>query len=215
MLRKVKDHFKQFGSKALLTKFISYLVRPFFTQNSLIILAKQKHEHCEINATVKRMSPLNINHWLKESMIGTENLFHFRKFLEENSKGYYIEQNDELIAWGFVQTGGSYRYGKYLYEIPNGVHVLKNLFVKSTARGRSYGKLINEARINDIPEYCLPVGFVIPENKYALRNLKILGFEEFLLVKHVVWFNTWKRRDISIIQHSEISNILLEGFQAT
>jgi len=212
MIRKIKDQVKQFGEKAVLQKFLRHLVRPFYKQYSQIVLAMPAHEHCDINECVKRMSSTELNYWSERKLIREDDLQRFSKFLNESCNGFYIEENGELAAWGFVQTKGQYQYGRYFMEMPLKVHILKNLFVKSEYRGKSYGKLINNARVNDIPADCIPVSLVIPENRYALRNLKQIGFEEFLVVKHVTWFSKFERRKITITQPGEIATILLGGF---
>lgn len=131
MIEKAKDQIKQFGIKAVSRKFLWYLIRPFFKQYTQVVLAIPAHKHCDINARVKRMSSAELNYWSERKLIGEDDLQRFDKFLNESCNGYYIEENGELVAWGFVQTKGPYQYGRYFLEIPPQVHILKNLFVKS------------------------------------------------------------------------------------
>ncbi|MFB0925839.1 MAG: GNAT family N-acetyltransferase, partial [Vicingaceae bacterium] len=127
--------------------------------------------------------------------------------------GYYIEINNELAAWGFVQTKGTYKYGSYFYDLPESVHMLKNLYVKPNYRGMSLGKKINEARINAIPEGCIPCVFVIPENKYAIRNLKLYGFQEQLKISHTSWFKKYTYTRLQLIHDTKLNKIIIKGFK--
>ena len=91
--------------------------------------------------------------------------------------------------------------------------MLKNLYVKPKYRGRSLGKLINEARINNIPESYIPCVFVLPENRYAIRNLKMYAFEECLKVSHITWFKTIKKTKIKKLKNNKTAQLLLNGFR--
>ena len=91
--------------------------------------------------------------------------------------------------------------------------MLKNLFVKPNYRGLSLGKKINEARINAIPKGCIPCGFVIPENKYAIRNLKLYGFQEQLKISHTSWFKKYTYTRLQLIHDTKLNEIVIKGFK--
>jgi GNAT superfamily N-acetyltransferase len=215
LIYKVTDRIKLFGVSGSLKRTFLFTFKPVFKRYSNIILVVPNHKSREYiyNDLVQEIHIKNVNQWITKKIISDEEAIRFKLFLNNNCRGYYIEENNDLAAWGFVQTQGKYWYGQYCYNIPEGVHILKNLFVKPEYRGRSYGKLINEARINSIPSNYFPVGFVIPENRYALRNLKIFGFEEYLAVKHTSWFKRWDKMSIKIIQAGAISDKLSVGFK--
>lgn len=209
---KAINRLKQFGLASNLRAIPLYLLKPVLKINSNIVFAITIHKRSDLNTQVRHITYKQLDQFTLSNNLPQKELSRFKSFLDNDCKGYYIEDMGELAAWGFVQTTGKYQYAQYFYEIPKGCHVLKNLYVKPEFRGKSYGKLINEARINDIPTNYTPVGFVIPENRYAIRNLKIYGFEEYLIVRHISWFNRWQIRKIKILRKGEMSELLMEGF---
>ena len=90
---------------------------------------------------------------------------------------------------------------------------LKNLFVKPEFRGMSLGKKINEARINDIPSSCIPCVFVISDNKYAIRNLKMYGFKTQIIVNHYRFFKIYHRSKLKVLRRGGITTLILTGFK--
>lgn len=204
---------KQYGLKSSVRRFFFKVISYFLVIKEDIILAQSKRKPISVDSRVKALHMSHIDNWLQSKSITKDEANKFKYFLNKKCKGYFIEDNSIIAAWGFVDSIGKYEYGgKYLFKIPHQVHILRNLYVKPEYRGKSYGKIINEARINDIPANCTPVGFVIPENRYAIRNLKIYGFEEYLMVRHISWFNRWEKRKIKILRHGEIAELLMEGF---
>jgi len=211
-MKKISLLIRQYGLLAVFKKFASRFISPFVRRTTFIVLAINHDIRQRVKGEVKRMTYDDIYGWEANGIIDHPAASLFNGFLKDGCKGYYLKENDDLAAWGFVQTYGSYKYGNYYYQMPEKIHNLKNLYVKPEHRGKSFGKMINEARINDIPANCTPVVFVIPENRYALRNLKIYGFEEYLMVQHISCFNRWQKRKIKILRHGEMSELLMEGF---
>ncbi len=210
----LKNRFKQYGLKNGLKRLSLKFLSSFLIIKEDLILAQTTRIKSNSNSRIEQMKLTNINSWLNDNIISIDEHKKFNYFLNKKCNGYYITDNNKLAAWGFVDSSGKYEYGgKYFYTIPLKVHILRNLFVKPEFRGKSFGKWINEARIANIPAECIPVGFVIPENRYALRNLKMFGFEEILFVQHFCWFNKWEKRKIKIIKKGKIADILLSGFK--
>ena len=76
------------------------------------------------------------------------------------------------------------------------------------------GKQINQARINFIPKTSYPLVFVMSENKYAIRNLKIFGFIECAIVNNMTIFNSYKRQQIKlIIKNNNIVDRIIKGIE--
>ncbi|MBD1423804.1 hypothetical protein [Sphingobacterium chuzhouense] len=213
MGNKIVDHVKQFGLLQTLKSGIKKLVGFVYRSQKYIILALPKRDKAIDNhEDVKRFNEDDLQKWKANGDITSKEFTVFKKFLESNTKGYYIERNQKLAAWGFTQTNGTYTYSDYEYLLPNGVHILKNLFVKSEYRGESLGKIINQVRIAEIPLGHLAIVFVIRENRYAIRNLKMYGFEEALLVRHATWFGKWSNRKIKLIRKREVTDMIMLGF---
>lgn len=204
---------KQYGWLSFIKKYIFLgIIKPIYNENKNIVLIIRNHTKEKYNL-VEIIDLATIKKWANNNEINKIEEARFITFLENNCKGYYIEVDNELAAWGFVQTKGTYKYGSYFYEIPERVHVLKNLYVKPNFRGMSLGKKINETRVNAIPEGCIPCGFVIPENRYALRNLKMYGFKEHLEICHISWFKKYTKTRIQVIQENNLNEVITKGFK--
>ena len=93
------------------------------------------------------------------------------------------------------------------------MHILKNLFVRPKFRGMSLGKHINKARINSIPDGYIPCGFVVPENRFAIRNLKMFGFEEYLTISNITLFKTFEKAKIKTLKNDEMTKLIISGFK--
>jgi len=213
IIDKLHNFIKQFGLIQFIKRFFLKLISPVLSVKSDIVLCIINHKQKKNINEVKLISENKINLWLENRSISIEYFNNFNKLLGNNCIGYYIEINNELAAWGFVQTKGTYKYGSYFYDLPESVHMLKNLYVKPNYRGMSLGKKINEARINAIPEGCIPCVFVIPENKYAIRNLKLYGFQEQLKISHTSWFKKYTYTRLQLIHDTKLNKIIIKGFK--
>ena len=74
------------------------------------------------------------------------------------------------------------------------------------------GKILNQARVNGVPNNCIPCVFVIPDNKYAIRNLKLCGFEEHLIISHTSWFKKYTYTRLNLFQDNYLNEIIIKGF---
>jgi len=210
---KFKDRIKQFGFFTTIKTSFYYLIRHVVRIESYIILIIEDHEKSSIDDLVSIMTSEKIENWKKNKFISKKDFVRFMKFLNSGCIGYYIEIENELAAWGFVETKGVYQYGKYLYKIPYRMHILKNLFVRPKFRGMSLGKHINKARINSIPDGYIPCGFVVPENRFAIRNLKMFGFEEYLTISNITLFKTFEKAKIKTLKNDEMTKLIISGFK--
>lgn len=209
----LRDRIKQFGYLSTMKTMLTYFFWSILKTNSYVVLVIDNHKKKVIENSVKIMTREKINNWLRDDYINDSEAKKFMKFLTSECIGYYIEVEKELAAWGFVQTTGTYQYGQYFYEIPESVHMLKNLYVKPNFRGMSLGKKINEARVKAIPDGCIPCVFVIPENKYAIRNLKLYGFQEQLKISHTTWFKKYTYTRLDLINDNKLNEIIIKGFK--
>tara|TARA_B100000780_G_C21049131_1_gene421238 strand:+ start:88 stop:729 length:642 start_codon:yes stop_codon:yes gene_type:complete len=210
---KLLDLYKQFGVKGIIERVFNKLISPIYKSTEVIVLFISKERESETDSSVKLMTNEKVTEWLRNNYINDSEAKKFINFLASECIGYYIEINNELAAWGFVQTKGTYKYGSYFYDLPESVYMLKNLFVKPNYRGLSLGKKINEARINAIPKGCIPCVFVIPENKYAIRNLKLYGFQEQLKISHTSWFKKYTYTRLQLIHDTKLNEIVIKGFK--
>tara|TARA_B100000925_G_scaffold171416_1_gene129111 strand:+ start:12439 stop:13089 length:651 start_codon:yes stop_codon:yes gene_type:complete len=212
---KLLDLYKQFGIIGICKRGINHLINPFFKLTEIIVVAIPNHKKNDTftNNSVKLMTKKRVAEWHRNNYINDSEAKKFNNFLDSFCTGYYVEIKNELAAWGFVQNKGKYQYGEYIYDIPNKVYILKNLFVKSKFRSKSLGKLINEARIMGVPNNCIPCGFVLPDNHYAMRNLKLYGFQEYFKVSHSICFNINMKIRFQIIKDNKLNKHIIKGFK--
>lgn len=211
---KLLDLYKQYGVRYIFLRIFRVIVAPIYKITKVIVYLIPDHKSRNIDDRVKIMDKDKIDFWLKEKFISESEARKFSFFLANNCIGYYIEEGRELAAWGFVLTNGEYKYGEYLYELPENAHMLRNLYVRPKFRGLSLGKLINEARIGGVPDGDIPCGFVIPENRYAIRNLMMYGFVKSHTIVHRKWFSRYVRTSIKVVrEESAITTKLIEGIK--
>ncbi|CAK7008375.1 MAG: hypothetical protein VB079_02000 [Petrimonas sp.] len=204
--------FKQYGIYKGLIRILYAILRPIFKKKENIVLAIQNHQPKDFDSRVRELTSDSVQSLFDSNIINLQKKESIQSILKNHSKGYYILENELLVASAFVQMSGKYKCGTYYYNIPSFTCVLKNLYVEAPFRGKSYGKYLNKARINNIPIEYLPVAFVIPDNRYALRNLKIFGFEEILYVKHITWFSKWTKMKLKILKAGKLADHLVTGF---
>lgn len=208
----LRDRIKQFGYISTLKTAFKALVRPVFKISEFEVLVINNHKSTVINNSVRLISIEKLIYWKEKNEISAVEYKRFFKFINNHCIGYYIEIENRLAAWGFVQTNGQYKYGNSFYQIPNNVNILKNLFVKPEYRGMSLGKFINETRVGNISSGSLPCVFVIPENRYAIRNLKKVGFENSLRISQYILLKKYTKTVIKKYTNNTITDLVVSGF---
>jgi GNAT superfamily N-acetyltransferase len=137
-----------------------------------------------------------------------------KTFLAQGCRGFLAEVDGRLAGWALIQSTGTYPSGYGgRFQIPADMMVLKNLLVFPEFRGHSLGKKLNQTRIAAVPEGGTPVAFVIAENRIAIRNLKMFGFEEMLTVTRTTWFRRWTAQRVRVSCDCDISRRLIRGLE--
>ncbi len=209
---------RQFGYKASIDRSIKALLRPIIRIEKFIVLAIIQHKPV-VYSIDSEITFLTKDVAQKAYAANQLNVHHFkvvRKHLQEDCQGFAAFNDNKLTGYAFIQQSGVYNYGQRgKFNIPENVMVLKNLFVMPEYRGQSIGKKLNEARINFIPKGYIPVGFVVRDNKYALRNLKQLGFKTLLDITSITFLKKRIKHKTYIYTSNtktkELINILLAG----
>lgn len=213
MSSKLVNTYKQFGSRYLFKAALKRLCAPLIKTSEFYLLAVEKHSPTAIHPSVKTYNSDSIDQLLQSDVNIPEDLKRqISNFIHESTLIVYLKDL-EVCGWGFVQNFGLSLYAGYNYEIPLGIALFRNLIVKPKYRGKSLGKVINEARLNCIQSGVIPIGFVIPSNRYALRNLNMYGFEIQLKVKDTLWLSKIHKRKITIIKPGVISELIKSGFK--
>ena len=86
------------------------------------------------------------------------------------------------------------------------------MYVKPKFRGAALGNKINVARIQGVSNDIISVVFLVSENVIALRNLKSLGFIEYISIENILLFNKIYKRNINVLNSDTITEKILKGF---
>jgi len=207
---------RQFGLVNAVRQLIRFFIRPIYIKNEDNVLAiiQRKPISPELYSNVMPLTIELISSNRTKWGIDEKKASVWINLLKNGCKGFVVEKDGEIAGYGFVQFTGVYKFGRTgKFMIPHSTAVLKNLFVDYKYRGQGIGKQINAARIASIPENYIPIGFVIPENKYAIRNLKMYGFEEILKIKRSIWLGRWIKQKITIYANNEITKQIIAGLE--
>ena len=213
-MSKIYNSYKQFGLFYLVVAIFKRLISPIARISSNYVLAIENHVPVKNNDDIQVIDIKNLDFFLKTNVKLSKQLKRqLLSFLPQNTIAIIIVRAEIVPGWGFVQQTNISKYAGYNYSIPEGTHLLKNLFVEPEFRGQSLGKRINKARINSIPEKITPTVFVIPSNKFAIRNLEMYGFRKQVFVKDYLCFNKYHARSLKVLGKKDIANLIITGFK--
>jgi ribosomal protein S18 acetylase RimI-like enzyme len=190
---------RQFGYRATITRLLRAVIRPVVRIRDDIILALPgKRNNTEYIAEILPLSMKVAEDLIKSKRISNGEVNKFNNLLSSGSSGFYADINGNVAGYAFLQRNGNYKFGSGgRFVIPNNMVILKNLYVFPEYRGKSLAKELMKARLAAIPENIIPVVFVAPDNRYTIRNLKSLGFCEFISVRVVTFFGKWTKHRIT------------------
>ncbi len=110
------------------------------------------------------------------------------ELLGDGSQGLYAEIEGKIAGYAWIQRKGEYRWGPSgRLSIPDNYVIFKNLFVCPAYRGQKTGQKLNAARLAQTEAGKVPTVFIIPENRYAIRNWEKYGFQRVAEVKQWRW----------------------------
>lgn len=213
-MKKLRLLHKQFGSRYLFQVFIKRIVSPIKKSNSFYILVIENHIPQTLSSDVELIEQGMEDLFIQENDHCSNDLKRqLKTFLLDETFAVVVKKKGKVAGWGFVQRSGVSMYAGNSYHIPKYTHLLKNLFVEPEYRGQSIGKTINRARINCIPEKTTPTVFVIPSNKFAIRNLEMYGFEKQVYVKNTLWLNKYTKRKIKLLKQGNVALTIEKGLR--
>jgi hypothetical protein len=212
------DRVRQYGVGTALRQMARALIRPVVQTDRELVLAKPDR-----NAVVQdewpeihTLSPEVVAQAEIKGAITGSLARRLRRFLAEGCWGFMAQVDESFAGYAFIQPCGTYTFGPGgRFEIPSNMVVLKNLFVFSDFRGYSLGKKFNQARLAAVPTDRIPAVFVMCENRYAVRNLRLAGFEEMLQVTLRRWFGRWVSQRVCVLSERSEAYKLAEGFRRT
>jgi hypothetical protein len=211
------DRVRQFGLFASFAQALRAAVRPVWRINHDLILAILDHKPNEqpVYPEIIDMTAEKIEAAVNRGELTGQQKTSLYNFLAEGCRGFIAEVNGRLAGYAFIQPAGTYTItDTSRMQIPAGMMILKNLLVFPEFRGHSLGKKLNQARIAAIPADQTPIVFVIMENRFAIRNLMMFGFEEILIVTKVTWFGKRSVQRIKVLRDCEISRRLIDVLES-
>ena len=207
---------KQFGLKHAIFRTIMSRIKPIFRSQLALLLIIESRNHNEPTAEEVRIAYLDkliLHNLFSQDKIDKELFLKFEDFLNTNCTGLLAFLDDSLTGYAFIQHKGLYKFipnGSFL--IPEKMTLLKNLMVFPEYRGLSIGKILNQKRIASVPNDKFPLVFVKADNRYAIRNLKMFGFEEKVKVRIITWFGKWSFQKIKLlVKPDHITDEIIKG----
>ncbi len=135
-------------------------------------------------------------------------------YCDSGYSGLCIKINGRIAAHAWTQFSGDYCFFDNTWSLGLQANwaVFLGLFVVPEFRGQGLGGKLNAARLASVPSGWLPIGLIIPENRYAIRNWERFGFERVLDIRRSRWFHgSWRTEIIRLSQHSQ-ADALFEAF---
>lgn len=208
---------RQFGLRAALAQAARAALRPVWeVKRDLVMVIPDHRPEPADYPEICRIRGEDVNGAADRDELTERQRALLLGFLEEGCYGFKAEVGGRLAGYAFVQPSGFYRWaGSGRFQIPAGMMMLKNLLVFPGFRGHSLGKKLNHVRLASIPAGHTPIVFVITENRFAIRNLKMFGFEEMLIVTRTTWFKRWTRQKVSMKSEGATSRLLVETLNET
>jgi len=192
---------RQFGLPAVLKLKVLAAVRPVCEIEHELVMVIPNHQPTPVYyPEIRPMTREDVENIAKGGELSESERAAMHRFLNEGCLGFFAEIDGCPAGYGILQPSGVYNFGSNgCLHIPEGMMVLKNLFVFHDFRGESIGKKLIQVRIASIPAGQTPIAFVMPENRVNIRNLKMLGFQEILAVRRTTWFKRWTCQTVKVL----------------
>lgn len=214
---KILNRFKQYGIFSAIKQIVKAMLRPFYRSSSdYIFILPDFNGHELKDITLGKVSVRRIKQGIAEGRLQPNEAETFLDFIESGCKGIYIEFQGVIAGYAWLRFSGVYSFGNTGKLIINDSFVIiKNVFVFPEFRGMGLNRKLNAGCLALIPKGKIPVIFIIPENRFAIRNSEIFGFQKVLLIKRWKWFfSSWKMRinRLSDIEHAKVlEKALIDG----
>jgi len=196
---------RQFGLPSAAAQIVRAAMRPLVQTNRELVFiipgfkGYEFHDPCISPLTAERLERAAAAGELDESQARL-----LRGFIAEGSLGICAEVDGRLAGYGWMQFAGEYRYGPWgRLPIPLNYAIAKNHMVLPAYRGCKLGPKLNAARLAMISAGKIPVGFIIPGNRYAIRNWEALGFQRVLQVRQTWCLRGRVRTSVSWLNRRE------------
>lgn len=131
-------------------------------------------------------------------------------FIDEGCIGVCAEVNGKLAGYAWVQLEGVYSFGRTgRMTIPPQHAVFKNLFIMPEFRGQRLGQKLVDARLSLCTPGSIPMTFIMPENRYSIRNWHKHGAKPVIAVIRWRWLGgKWQMRLTRLSDHTQTDALL-------
>jgi hypothetical protein len=209
------DRVRQFGVRTSLVQIAKIVIQPICRNNRYYILAIRNHQpdSFPVYPEIRVMTAERVEFFVRQGTVAKHHEFILKNLLSHGCQGFMAEIDGRFAGYAFNQPAGKYPFGyKGRFQIPQGMMLLRWLFVFSEFRGHSLGKKFDQTMIAATPTDMIPITFVNTDNLYALRNNKMYGFKEILRVAVTTWFGKWSTQKFEVLCDGDISHRLMNGF---
>lgn len=211
IMQRLQNHLQQYGVVATVRHALRMFFRGVYRSECNVVFVipgffgREFHDPC-----IKPLTKERIERAADGGELNLAEVQLLTRFLDEGSKGIFAEIDGKLAGYAWVQYKGEYRFGRSgRMTIPSEYVFVKNLYVRPVFRGLKLGQKLNAARLSLIPSGCIPVVFIIPENRFAIRNWEKYGFERVLEAKQSRWFRgSWRIRIARLSSCAEADTLL-------
>ena len=188
---KIINRIRQYGFRVGMVQILRAMLRTMYHVNTdIIFIIPDFKGHVYNDPCIEQLTHERIRQAAVEGALSEAEASLLSDFFADGLRGVCAVINGKLAGYGWVQCKGEYRFGRTgRMIIPPKYTIVKNLFVLPEFRGCGVGQKLNEARLAIIPAGQVPVVFIIPENRFAIRNWEMFGFQRSLKVKCWQWFS--------------------------
>jgi GNAT superfamily N-acetyltransferase len=180
------DRLRQYGWLAAMHQSARVAVRPLRRyRESDIYIVPDFHGFEYDDPTVIKLSRQRVLRGINDGdIVGAGMERRLLSYCDAGYSGLAVEIDGHIAAHGWTQFSGDYLFddGGCLSLSPKWA-VFLGLFVSTEFRGLGLGRKLNAARLASVPAGWLPIGFILPENRYAIRNWETYGFQKVLKVE--------------------------------
>ena len=211
--RNIFDRVRQYGFPSAIAQAFRALVRPVYRIDRNIVFIIPDFAGQEFDdSLIRPITRETIQEACRDGDLSPDEARLLGGFLDEGSRGVHAEIDGRLAGYAWVQCEGEYRFGRTgRLTIPPKCAFTKYLFVLPQFRGRKLGQKLNAARLALVPADRVPVVFIIPDNRYAIRNWEEYGFRPVLEVRQSRWLGgRWKTR-VTRLSECAKADALLEA----
>lgn len=211
----LKNKFKQFGFISIIKRIVRRVIQPIINVNSFEILIAPNHSfNANYPDNILQITNEMIKFFSAKKELSQKHEQLIGNFIDDKCNGFFATIEDKLAGFALIQSEGIYYFGKKgRFNLSNGFAMFKNLLIYPEYRGKSLGKVLNMVRLQSIPKDLIPIGFVVGDNKYAIRNLEIIGFEKAIKIRTYIYFKRYfRKRIVRNYRNDYLSEKVIQNF---